>query len=113
VIQLAWVIPYLLLSILLIRYLVVSLPSKANVVFYSIVLVALYFTASMAILLLSSIMSEVSSSAYMTVKYQLHTYLLLLFTLRPFQTRQLVTTASIIMVVYVAEVFLNTQLIEV
>jgi len=60
VIQLAWVIPYFILSVLLIRYLVLSLPNKINVVFYSILLVALFFTASMAILLTSSIFSDVS-----------------------------------------------------
>jgi len=69
VIQLSWVIPYFILSILLIRYLVVSLSSKANLVFCSIVLVALYFTASMAILLSSSIFSVVSSTTTLTVKF--------------------------------------------
>ncbi len=69
VIQLSWVIPYFILSILLIRYLVISLPGKANLVFYSIVLVALYFTASMAILLATAIFSYVSNTAAMTVKY--------------------------------------------
>lgn len=83
-IQLSWVFPYFILSAMLIRYLVVSLPSKDNLVFCSIVLVALYFTISMAILLFSSIFSEVSITVKITAKYQLHTYLLFLFTLRPF-----------------------------
>ena len=69
VIQLAWVIPYLIISIVLIRYLVKSLPNEANVVFYSIVLLALYFSSSMAILLISSIFSEVSTTTHRTVKY--------------------------------------------
>lgn len=48
-VQLAWVIPYIILAAILIRVIAVSILNRPNVVAYSITLIVLYFSFAFAI----------------------------------------------------------------
>lgn len=107
--QLAWVIPYVIISSVLIRIIAVSILNRPNVVAYSITLIVIYFSFAFAINTSQSIFDSEKTGVYTTCKQQLESYSLIVFTLRAFQTRSTIITQALFVISYGVHVFTNEE----
>lgn len=67
-IQLSWVIPYAIVSIVIIRLMAVSIVNKPNVVIYSIVIIVIYFLFAFTLNTSESILDSLKLGVYVTCK---------------------------------------------